>query len=54
MMRNAATIAAAHARASRAALAALTFLSALAFITTTAVVAERQQARTDLIMQEQR
>ena len=52
MMRNAATIAAAHAKASRLALAALTGLSAFAFVITVAVVAERQQELADLIMQE--
>lgn len=54
MMRNAATIAAAHARASRIALATLASLSAFAFVVTVATVTERHQARTDRIMQEVR
>ncbi|MFP5077013.1 hypothetical protein ACLE20_06865 [Rhizobium sp. YIM 134829] len=52
MMRNVAVIATVHARASRAALAALTGLSAFVFVITAAAVAERQQERADLIMQE--
>lgn len=51
---NASSIAAAHARASCVALASLTGLSAMIFVLTAAVVAERQQARSDRIMQESR